>query len=227
MLRLATEHVWDAFVIYSLLDDKQRNGEQLKVPHIGDQADRFTYAMEERNRNIILYGQPDSVTHACDKCLRVYETGGGEIRKSLQSTLNFPEVPTNGVSDCQATATQLWAMALVWAVHAVGSLDVVTISKATDIDFARNTMTSIRFVPSMIVTDKSRKRDLKHVQIQSTSRPKSRIKRKAHLYFSFHNAIATHNFPILLSLLILLKFNKPTVLIQTKWSGLKSIVMVI
>ena len=122
MPRLATEHVWDAFVIYSLLDDKQRNGERLKVPHIGDQADKFTYAMEERNCNIILYEQPDSVTHACDKCLRVYETGGGEIRKSLQSTLNFPEVLTDGVSDCQATATQLWAMTLVWAVHAVGSL---------------------------------------------------------------------------------------------------------
>jgi len=87
--RLATEHTWDAFVIYSLLDDKQRHREQLKVPHIGEQADRFTCAMEERNRNIILYGQPDSVTHACDKCLRVYETAdGGEIRKSLQSTLN-------------------------------------------------------------------------------------------------------------------------------------------
>jgi len=81
--RLKTEHVWDAFTIYSLLDEKRRQHQQLKVPHTGDQADRFTTAMEERNRNIILYGQPDAVTHACDKCFRVYSLKGehGEIRK--------------------------------------------------------------------------------------------------------------------------------------------------
>jgi len=80
--RLATEHVWDAFVVYSLLDDKRRQGKQLNVPHIGSQADRFTQAMEERNRNIILYGQPDAVTHMCDKCLRVCVDEGG-IRESI------------------------------------------------------------------------------------------------------------------------------------------------
>ena len=72
--RLSPEHVWDAFVIYSLLGDRKRLGEQLKVPHTGDQAGRFRQAMEDRIHYIIENGQPDAVSHACDKCLRIYET---------------------------------------------------------------------------------------------------------------------------------------------------------
>lgn len=76
---LSTAQVWDSFVIYSLLDDKRRAHKQLQVPHDGIQADRFKNAMKERNEHIILYGQPDAVNHACDKCLRIYEKDG-ELR---------------------------------------------------------------------------------------------------------------------------------------------------
>ena len=76
---LSTEQVWDAFVIYSLLDEKKRHREQLKVPHTGLQSDRFKQAMEERTQDIILNGQPDAVLHACDKCFRCYETQAGEF----------------------------------------------------------------------------------------------------------------------------------------------------
>ena len=76
--RLTTEHVWDAFVIFSLLEDKKRQHERLCVPHIGDQASRFTEAMEQRNRDFIINGQPDAILHACDKCLRIYQFDGIE-----------------------------------------------------------------------------------------------------------------------------------------------------
>jgi hypothetical protein len=79
--RLSPEHVWDAFVIYSLLDDRKQQGGQLKVPHSGNQAGRFRQAMEDRNRYIIENGQPDAVSHACDKCLRIYETDRDNIRQ--------------------------------------------------------------------------------------------------------------------------------------------------
>ncbi|KAF8804503.1 hypothetical protein BYT27DRAFT_7106918 [Phlegmacium glaucopus] len=78
--RLTTEHVWDAFIIVSLLDNKLRQNQKLYVPHTGLQKDRFTEAMAERNRDIVLNGQPDAVGHACDKCLRIYKTNEGEIR---------------------------------------------------------------------------------------------------------------------------------------------------
>jgi|SRR5258705_12852555 hypothetical protein len=79
--RLSPEHVWDAFVIYSLLDDRKRLAGQLKVPHTGDQAERFRQAMEGRNHYIIENGQPDALLHACDKCLRIYETDADLIRE--------------------------------------------------------------------------------------------------------------------------------------------------
>ncbi|KJA20097.1 hypothetical protein HYPSUDRAFT_68700 [Hypholoma sublateritium FD-334 SS-4] len=73
---LSTAQVWDSFVIYSLLDDKRQAHEQLQVPHDGIQADCFKNAMKERNEHIVLYGQPDVVNHACDKCVRIYEKDG-------------------------------------------------------------------------------------------------------------------------------------------------------
>jgi len=80
---LSVEHVWDGFILYSLLDEKNRSREQLKVPHTGQQSERFRHAMEQRNRDMILNGQPDAVSHACDKCFCYYETQAGEIRNYL------------------------------------------------------------------------------------------------------------------------------------------------
>jgi hypothetical protein len=85
--QLRTEQVWDAFVLVSLLDDKLRYQQRLQVPHTGLQKDRFTKAMEERNKDIIYNGQPDVVRHACDKCLRMYKTVDGEIRESNNISL--------------------------------------------------------------------------------------------------------------------------------------------
>jgi hypothetical protein len=67
-----TNHIWDAFIILSLLEDAVACERLLRVPHIGSQADRFKVSMEERNRWIILNGQPDAVRHARDRCMRIF-----------------------------------------------------------------------------------------------------------------------------------------------------------
>lgn len=80
---LTTHHVWDTFIISSLLDDHQRQETILQVPHVGDQKDRFKAAMEARNNRIILNGQPDAVHHVCDKCHRIFEMDGEYCRSII------------------------------------------------------------------------------------------------------------------------------------------------
>ncbi|KAJ6525243.1 hypothetical protein DFH09DRAFT_936833 [Mycena vulgaris] len=73
--KLRPEHVWDGFIILTLLEDYAGRGETLQVPHTGDQRDRFTAAMEERNMHIQLCGQPEW-GHYCTKCLCVWDENG-------------------------------------------------------------------------------------------------------------------------------------------------------
>lgn len=77
--RLRTEHVGDGFVIYALLKDARDLGYILRVPHEGDQQDRFTAAMHERNNHMQRSGQPEFL-HTCDKCLRVITQPDGTKR---------------------------------------------------------------------------------------------------------------------------------------------------
>ncbi|KAG2741488.1 hypothetical protein P692DRAFT_201726600 [Suillus brevipes Sb2] len=76
---LTTEEVWDAFVILALLDDHQRRGMQLRVPHMGDQKDRFSVAMRARTEQIIIHGQHE-LPHACYGCMRVFNSPDGTLR---------------------------------------------------------------------------------------------------------------------------------------------------
>lgn len=80
--KLTTEHVWDSFVILSLLEEHERKGEYLSVPHGGSQDARFKAAMDKRNKEYINEGLPDAVTHECDKCARVYTEPDGTQRES-------------------------------------------------------------------------------------------------------------------------------------------------
>ena len=79
--RLMTQHIWDAFIILSLLEDSLSRSRYLKVPHTGAQTNRFKAAMEERNMWIILNGQPDAVQHACDRCMRIFSMPNGTFRE--------------------------------------------------------------------------------------------------------------------------------------------------
>jgi len=78
--KLTTEHVWDAFVLLSLLEDHEERQTVLQLPHTGMQKDRFTTEMANRNERIIHEGQPE-IAHYCDKCMRIYRGDGGECHK--------------------------------------------------------------------------------------------------------------------------------------------------
>ncbi|KAJ6536225.1 hypothetical protein B0H19DRAFT_1271016 [Mycena capillaripes] len=79
-LKITPNHIWDGFVIKSLLDDCHRNETLLQVNHGGDQHLLFQAAMEARNPHIILLGQ-DEVPHYCDRCMRVWEDDDGILRE--------------------------------------------------------------------------------------------------------------------------------------------------
>ncbi|KAG1750235.1 hypothetical protein EDB19DRAFT_1937408 [Suillus lakei] len=53
------DHVWDGYVISSLLEDCKHRKCSLIIPHTGEQRDRFTTAMIARNRQTQLYGYDD------------------------------------------------------------------------------------------------------------------------------------------------------------------------
>ncbi|KAJ7877878.1 hypothetical protein B0H13DRAFT_1631479 [Mycena leptocephala] len=72
--KLRMEHVWDGFLLLSLLEDYEERKAVLCVPNTGGQSDRFTEAIRERNERIRLCGQPEW-SHHCDKCMRVWNEG--------------------------------------------------------------------------------------------------------------------------------------------------------
>src|ERR1700761_3326304 len=76
---LTTEHVWDTFVLLTLLDLNDHKNTLLTVPHGGDQKNRFTAAMRARNREVVMEGQ-DEIAHCCDRCMRVWVDPNGRER---------------------------------------------------------------------------------------------------------------------------------------------------
>lgn len=102
--KLKTEHVWDAFIILSLLDWHSSSLQtRLVVPNTGPQSERFIPAMRERNEHIVYHGQPEW-NHACDKCVATSKPGvrmsQDPSRTSISSAvisavilMFFPSVP--------------------------------------------------------------------------------------------------------------------------------------
>ena len=74
--KLTMYHIWDAFIISTLLKDHERQDTVLQVPHTGDQKDQFKDVMEECNNRFVLYGQPDAMRHVCNKCMYVFFMDG-------------------------------------------------------------------------------------------------------------------------------------------------------
>lgn len=58
------KHVSDAVITLSLLEDHLSRKAILIIPHEGDQSDRLTIAMEQRNNRIRVAGQPE-INHYC------------------------------------------------------------------------------------------------------------------------------------------------------------------
>lgn len=75
--KMTVEHVWDAFVLLALLEDCERQGTLLIVPHSGNQNVRFRTAMQARNRRIQASGYDDFRRHYCKKCTRIYHQEDG------------------------------------------------------------------------------------------------------------------------------------------------------
>jgi hypothetical protein len=42
---LTTDHVWDSFIVWTLLEEHSKRNRRLEVPHTGLQKDRFTSKM--------------------------------------------------------------------------------------------------------------------------------------------------------------------------------------
>lgn len=70
--KLKTEHIWDAFVLLSLLRDREAHSRRLELPHKGLQSSRLTEAMQERNERIVTEGQ-DEIAQSCDRCTRYFK----------------------------------------------------------------------------------------------------------------------------------------------------------
>lgn len=62
-----TEHVWDAFTLYGLLDYHTNRNERLVLPHTRIQDDRFDDAMKQENDRKFIFGLGD-IHHHCKKC---------------------------------------------------------------------------------------------------------------------------------------------------------------
>ena len=82
---LRVEHVWDAFILLSLLNHHNSQGVPLEIPHDGAQKDRFTDAIRFRNGYIQAHGLPDRA-HYCTKCVRFWLDADGIPKGMLFST---------------------------------------------------------------------------------------------------------------------------------------------
>jgi hypothetical protein len=77
---LTEKHVNEGFKTLSLLEHARYTGDILSVPHTAKRGRRFDAAMEARNHNIKIEGQPE-LRHSCDGCTRRFrdtETGTGK-----------------------------------------------------------------------------------------------------------------------------------------------------
>ncbi|KAG1841134.1 hypothetical protein DFJ58DRAFT_666720, partial [Suillus subalutaceus] len=80
---LSGDHVWSGIVQLSLLEDLLCRGETLAVQHSGLHRDRFTAAIQVRNRRIQYYGQ-EELCHYCSKCTSFYdEDDDGKVDSKL------------------------------------------------------------------------------------------------------------------------------------------------
>jgi len=73
--KLKSDHVYNGFMILSLMEDATTRREELVIPHAGLDKDRFKQAVQARNTRMRLYSQPE-IRHYCRKCTRFLSCGG-------------------------------------------------------------------------------------------------------------------------------------------------------
>ena len=97
---LDSEHVSDAVITLSLLEDHLSCNATLIIPHEGDQSDWLTAAIEQRNNHIRVAGQP-KISHYCLKCMCIYTDllTGRSKHLSGRSHTQPKECPTSTQKD--------------------------------------------------------------------------------------------------------------------------------
>ncbi|KAJ7587809.1 hypothetical protein C8J56DRAFT_942650, partial [Mycena floridula] len=81
---LSTKHVWEGFMLLTLLEDVNSRGSVLSISHSGERKDRYTAAAEERNQRMREYAQPE-LLHYCSKCVRFYHGPDGEVNRKVSA----------------------------------------------------------------------------------------------------------------------------------------------
>ncbi|KAG9317734.1 hypothetical protein JVU11DRAFT_1951 [Chiua virens] len=79
---VSSDHVWDAFVLHSLLEDASECEELLVVSHTGAQHSRFTELVQARNQHMRIEGQPE-ISHFCNRCTWWYYGPDGQGESAL------------------------------------------------------------------------------------------------------------------------------------------------
>ncbi|KAG1808063.1 hypothetical protein EV424DRAFT_1350472 [Suillus variegatus] len=69
------DHVWNMFIICTLLEDCRECHCLLNVGQTVNQNKRFIEAMSDRNRHMRVYNQPLAHWHFCAKCTHIYNHG--------------------------------------------------------------------------------------------------------------------------------------------------------
>ena len=76
---VSPDHVWDAFLLHSLLEDVLDREEFLVVTHTGDQHSCFTELVQACNHRMRINGQPE-ISYFCNRCTQWYHGPDGQGR---------------------------------------------------------------------------------------------------------------------------------------------------
>lgn len=78
---VSPNHVWDSFILLSLLEDAVDREEALTVSHTGAQHTRFMELVQACNQRMCIEGQPE-ISHFCNRCTRWYYGPDGQGKRA-------------------------------------------------------------------------------------------------------------------------------------------------
>jgi hypothetical protein len=178
---LTSEHVWSAFLIYSLLEDAMDRQEYLVLKHFGEHKDQFDDAVQARNQRMRLHRQPE-LTHFCDKCTRWFRNATGQSKCGRYGSVCQPKLPSQLI----ASHLQLLPMAYALDTCVVASTTVRSHCIVYGIAFVRHIPTLSTYVPLLDVNIPSSRVNL-HALILNTRRWSAHTKIKDSPVFSSEN----------------------------------------
>ncbi|KAG1900359.1 uncharacterized protein F5891DRAFT_1188674 [Suillus fuscotomentosus] len=112
---ITMDHVWNTFIICTLLEDCCERHCLLDVSQTVNQNERFIKAMSDRNRRMRTYNQPLARRHFCAKCTRIYSHG--DITNKLVSVIVVDGVVTAFVTSTLHALSNVQSKAESEALH--------------------------------------------------------------------------------------------------------------